>query len=394
MPEIRHITEDEMLSHFAPLHEYALGITPPVNVSRYEDFIERKLYSNTINLGMFDEDKLLASVITTPMTENVRGKIFKMGGIFGVTSDPRNRRQGYVRDLMVATHKQLFEEGYAVATLYPFRESFYERLGYTAFVHHRRWKFKTSDLKPILNLELPGSVDYVLLQDGWDIFEKAITDYQAQCHGMGLFIPEQLKELYGKADRWLAIARDESGEVVGVMPYKITRFWGTFDIQTLFTKNSLGRYLLLQWIARHIDQVNDVDIHRLSPTEHPETWFNDMKLVGDPDIWLSGMGRVINVRKLDGMQVGAGRFTVEIEDEHCEWNNGIFTFEGYDGLLHVSEATEADCKLTAQGLSGLIYGTHDPNDFQWRGWGNPSPETITAMQSVFPKMQPYLFVVF
>lgn len=394
MPEIRPMTQEEILTHFAPLHEYSLGATPPVNTARYEDFVKRNMYRDTINLGMFEGDKVLATVITTPMTENVRGKIFKMGGIFGVTSDPRNRRRGYVRDLMVATHNQLFDEGYAVATLYPFRESFYERLGYTAFVHHRRWKFKPSDLKPLLDLDLPGTVDYALLDDAWDVFEEAIFEQQRQCHGMAMFIPEQIRGIYGGTDRWLAIARDAEGELVGVMPYKITRFWGTFDIQTLFMKNSLGRYLLLQWIARHIDQVNEVDIRRLSPAEHPETWFSDMKVVSDPEIWLSGMGRVINLRLLEGMRVGEGRIAVEIEDGYCKGNNGVFSLEGRDGFLHVSEGSEPDCKLTAQGISALIYGSHDPQDFQWRGWGHPSSETLKTMEAMFPRMQPFLFAVF
>jgi hypothetical protein len=62
--------------------------------------------------------------------------------------------------------------------------------------------------------------------------------------------------------------------------------------------------------------------------------------------------------------------------------------------LHVSEGGKADCKITIQALSALIYGSHDPNDFQWRRWGNPSPETIATLQSLFPMMRPYLFVVF
>lgn len=92
MPKIRSMNQDEILTHFAPLHEYALSASPPVNLARYEK--QASLYRDAINLGMFEGDKMLASVITAPMTQNIRGKIFKMGGVFGVISDPLTRRKG------------------------------------------------------------------------------------------------------------------------------------------------------------------------------------------------------------------------------------------------------------------------------------------------------------
>lgn len=392
MPEIRHIQLDDLTTHYAPLHRYSFYASPPLDLSNYDN--QRPLYENIITLGMFEDEKAVATTIAIPMRQNIRGKIFPMGGVAGVTSDPMTRRKGYVKQLMRRIFEEMKSSDLPVSALYPFRESFYERLGYSLFNHIKAVKLKASDMKPLLDKDLSGSVEFLNNQDGWDIGRAFMKQYQAKTHGMALFGDTALDYIYGKDDTWLAIARDENGTVIGTMTYKITAFKGIFEIKYFFVENSQARYLLLQFIAKHIDQVVDVHFKRLPAQEFPETWFSDLSTKADPDIWLTPMGRVIDVAQLGGMTVGEGKIDIEVSDDFCEWNNGIFTFTSENGKLLVSEGKSADCQLTIQGLSALIYGTHDPNDFQWRGWGNPSQEHIHTLMSMFPRQSPYLFVVF
>jgi len=49
-----------------------------------------------------------------------------------------------------------------------------------------------------------------------------------------------------------------------------------------------------------------------------------------------------------------------------------------------------DCALTIQGLSALVYGTHDPGMFPFLGWGDAGPEAQAAMRAVFPALLPYM----
>lgn len=67
------------------------------------------------------------------MSQQVRGKIFNMGGIWGVATRPEARRQGYCRRVLTELLTAVRDSGAVFTTLYPFRESFYERLGYTTF---------------------------------------------------------------------------------------------------------------------------------------------------------------------------------------------------------------------------------------------------------------------
>jgi hypothetical protein len=67
---------------------------------------------------------------------------------------------------------------------------------------------------------------------------------------------------------------------------------------------------------------------------------------------------------------------------------------GVWGVLQVSPAKHADCALSIQALAALLYGTHDPGDFAFRGWGDPSPQVQATMRAMFPRMLPHMHEMF
>jgi predicted acetyltransferase len=167
-----------------------------------------------------------------------------------------------------------------------------------------------------------------------------------------------------------------------------------FDLtaRRFFYTTIQGRYLLLDWIAKHTDHAGEVQLW-LPPHEQPNTWFSDMAVKIEP-AWLPGMGRVLNVAEIGGMQVGTGKFSAQISDPMCPWNEGVWAFEGKDGVLQVQQGGKADCHLNIQGLSSLVYGTNDPASYIYRGWGDPNPEIQMVMREMFSPMKPYLLEMF
>jgi hypothetical protein len=155
-----------------------------------------------------------------------------------------------------------------------------------------------------------------------------------------------------------------------------------------YYRSSQGKYLLLAWLARHIDQAGKVEMW-LPSYEQPNTWLPDMRPKLEP-VFVAPMGRVLEVTGIGGMETGPGSFTAQITDPLCPWNNGIWKFKGDSGALEVAPSQEADCTLTIQGLSALVYGVNDPADFAIRGWGDPSPELQNTMREMFPPKLPYL----
>ena len=167
---------------------------------------------------------------------------------------------------------------------------------------------------------------------------------------------------------------------------EVTKY--TFSALRFYYRTSQARCLLLNWIARHIDQAERVELW-LPSQEYPETWLVDAQMKVETSI-RPAMSRVLNVEMLGGMEVGEGHFTAQIIDPMCPWNEGFWSFARRDGKLEVSKASPADCRLTIQGLTALIAGAHDPQDIPLRGWGDPEPELQITMQRMFPRKVPYM----
>ncbi|MBN1137280.1 MAG: GNAT family N-acetyltransferase, partial [Anaerolineae bacterium] len=281
------------------------------------------------------------------------------------------------------------DAGQPLSCLYPFRESFYERLGYVTFPLPRTAKLTPLSLLPLLEQDLGGQVDLVLISDGYDTYRGYLQALRQRTHGMALFDhPDRFS--IGRNAFWLALAR-VGGQVAGVMLYDLKgQEVAEFTLRALrfYYDTGQGKYLLLQWIARHADQAQKVEFS-LAPFESPETWLADIKVTTESDI-RAPMGRVVDVAGLGGMQTGPGRFAARVTDPLCPWNETAWQFETVEGLLRVGATVEAECDLSIQGLTALVYGTHDPGDFAIRGWGDPTPEVQETMRAIFPPLTPHL----
>lgn len=390
--EIRRVQSDEAADVWLPLGAYAFDQTPPLpDRKEWERFAQ--FYKDPLHLVLFEDGKPVASAARTRMTENIRGAIYQAGGIWGVAVHPAARRGGYARRLVVELLAAMREEGSPVTTLYPFRESFYTRLGYTTFPQPRMASFAPQPLAPLLSMDLGGRVELLPIKDGADLFVDYLETYQRRQHGFGLFGREQTVGVMRDENKsWLALAYVDD-RVAGAMTYENKESPRRMLVRHFYYDDYRGRYLLLEWFARHVDQIKEVEV-RLPPAELPETWMPDLNpqfRAGYPP-----MGRALDVARLGGMPVGPGEVTARIRDEQCPWNEGCFRFAGVDGRLQVevAAATDAECELTIQALSALIFGTHEPETFALRGWGHPSPATQETLRVMFPRMLPYLHEVF
>ncbi|MEM7034845.1 MAG: GNAT family N-acetyltransferase [Chloroflexota bacterium] len=386
--EIRQVEGDEIIQVHGILDYYATsGSLPPIlpDTDREKQTLAF-MADDAICLTLYEDNQPQAYAHSTTMTQNVRGNLLPMSAIWDVGTHPAGRRKGYARQMMQAILRKNYEVGVAVSALYPFRHAFYERLGYVNFTQPRTVTFPLESLALLLSQDLQGSIYMQPLREGYDTYRTFLEQYQNQVHGMARRADPsaKLKVDFGWQEVWLAVAHIED-EVIGLMTYTITD--DLADVTDFFFFNSQAKYLLLAWLARYIDQSSKARL-RLIPTERPETWLADIKLQ-DSGRW-PAMGRVVDVKGLNDLQVGEGAFSASIRDPHCDWNSAIFRFEAINGHLVVSNADQADCDLTIEGLSALVYGTNDPDDFSIRGWGQPSLEVQQTMRTMFPLMWPYL----
>ena len=68
----------------------------------------------------------------------------------------------------------------------------------------------------------------------------------------------------------------------------------------------------------------------------------------------------------------------------------MWRFAAEGGQLVVTPGGTPEGALTIQGLSALVYGTHDPGMFGIRGWGEITPALADRLRALFPAVLPYL----
>lgn len=390
--EIRPLVGAERIDAWLPLGAYAFEATPPLpDRQELERFVQTE--RDPLHLILFEDGKPVASAARSTMAENVRGTLHPCGGVWGVAVHPSARRSGYARRLVGELLAAMRAEGSALTTLYPFRESFYARLGYTIFPQPRMISFTPQALLPLLRMDLAGAVELLPIADGVEPYLDYLERFQRSHHGFGLFDRAQTASRLRDSKRaWLALARVD-GQIVGVMTYENHGEPRRMLVRSFYYDDYRGRYLLLEWFARHIDQISEVEL-KLLPGELPETWLPD--LAPQCRSGYAPMGRVLDVARLGGMEVGPGEFSARIRDEQCPWNEGTYQFRAVDGRLQVTSSTAgvAAGELTIAGLSALIYGTHEPETFALRGWGTPTAALQATLRTMFPSRLPFLHETF
>ncbi len=389
---IRSLQGDELFNTLYKLDVYSLDPSPPLRDKDEWMGLVRGREGITC-MALFEDDEAVSIAVTTPMTQNMRGKLFPVSGVWAVSTAPAVRRKGYCRQVISSLLSADRETEKVFSNLYPFRESFYERLGYVSFPLTKIAKLPTQSLAPLLKVETGGEIRLQYIGEAYDVYREYLAEMRDNRHGMTFF--DYGDRAYANKNLFWVAGAVFDGVVEGIMLYRITgdevsRY--TFTTSRFYYKTIRARYLLLNWIARHVDQAEQAEI-RLAEDEYPETWVSDSQVKIESAI-RPGMSRVVDVEKIGGIEVGEGRFSARISDPLCPWNESVWAFEGREGVLQISRASKADCDLTIQGLSALINGAHDVEDIPFREWGNPDHTTQAIMHEMFPRMRPYMHEMF
>lgn len=391
--KVNAVSVEEAVPIFNWMLSYAFYPTPPIQ--KEADLQKRLEATEGYNhyLVLYEDDTPASCGAAGPMAQNVRGSLVDTAGVFMVATHPNYRRKGYSYVLLKELLNGLYEQGFGFSALYPFKEKFYERLGYANWPSAIHAEINIQALAPLLKYPFENELELMEFIPNIALYHEFMQLYQQQTHGAAIF----KKDLPPDPERhqsWMLVARDK-GKLDGLMLYttkgeQATNF--TFNISRFYPLSEKARYQFLQWISRHIDQTSTVKMV-LPPFEHPNTWYDDLKIKLDARAF-SPMGRVVDIQKLNGLAVGDGRFTARIVDPICPWNEGLWAFSSQDGVLQVSRSNQADCWLGIQGLSALVFGGIPPESFPFRGWGEFSASTLEQIKRLFSPQIPYLHEYF
>jgi predicted N-acetyltransferase YhbS len=394
--KIRQISASERAAISVPLQVYGFRPSPAAD-DALEKMRDAQRYSEgNVTLVAEENGAAVAEASAIPMRQNVRGVVFPMAGVAGVSALPLDRRRGLVRALLTGLLGQMRDAGHVLSALYPFRPSFYQRFGYIGLPKDRTVRFCPADLAVLLRAELGGETRWGLLPAGYDVFREFTKQLLAQRHGFALFPDYRALQLRDAGGRWLVTAH-AGGEVAGAVTYRIAGHADDLIADELLATSPLGRALLLQFFARHVDQVATI-VTTVAADELPELWATDIAAVTQAKISFpdsaAPMARVLSLDGLTGLPVGPGRAAVEIVGD--PFVAGRYVLDGMSGILEVrhGQAPAPAATLTAAGLSGLVYGVLDPGDIMVRQLGDVPPDAAAGLRALFPRRTPQVFASF
>ncbi|MFI2708944.1 enhanced intracellular survival protein Eis [Micromonospora sp. NPDC018662] len=397
---IRRLAAEERLTTSFPLQAYAFEASPmtPARADEFRAYLPYNVGNTTL---VVEEDGVTtAAASAIPMRQNLRGAVLPMAGVAGVATHPLARRRGHVRTLMHQLLDGMRDEGHQLSALHPFRASFYERFGYVGLPRRRTAVFAPADLAPLLRAELPDELVLERIGAGYPRWR----DYTDRClrerHGFAAFPDFRAVGLRERDDRWL-LSVVRHGETVGAVTYRIDDHAGTLIADDLLFDDPYARASLLQFFARHVEQVARVSV-QLPPEELPELWLTDLDVRVDAQVArpypTAPMARLLSLEALADQPVGVGRVLVELAGDR--WLAGRHLLDGTTGKLAVlpvdsaAEGTVPTARLTAAGLSALAYGVLDPAEVAVRGLGEVPVDAATELRRLFPRELPYLFADF
>jgi predicted acetyltransferase len=362
-----------------------------------EKFIQRlNLIGNEFFLNEVDGNAVaLARVLE--LEQNVRGILKPMAGIGMVASAPESRRLGYTYDLIRGIFLIIKDDGFAVSTLYPFKDTFYEALGYAKMP-----PTQTLELNPntLSGIKMPAGYS-ARREEGEDMLKIRRALHEAMItniHGAVMRSNLRWEELNRNFSQKAVVARNSVGEPEGIMLYAMKGYgeghsWAeTGQINVIeFTWTSLeARDTLLNFIYKHADQIVKV-LMVISPKH--EDYYHWISNVYAPNLKSNGvtMARIVDVEKsCSGFNAGhLDPFLLEVRDSQIKTNSGVFEFSESDGSLSVRR-TGGNAKTTVsiEGLTSILYGTLGEAQLRRLGWfeGEPTDQLF----ELFPRAVPWL----
>jgi len=394
--EIRELGADELPAVSAPIQAYAFWPSPLDDWATESLRRNQRYYEDDVTFVAEEDGVAMADATAIAMRQNIRGNVYPMAGVAGVATLPLARRRGFARELVTALLARMRDSGHAVSALYPFRPSFYQRFGFVGLPRTRTVTFSPAGFADLVRADLPGEVTWEPAAAGYKAYRAFTERLLAEQHGFAVLPESRAIRLRDDDARWVVIAW-AGGEAAGAAIYRITGYAGVLTADDMLTASPLGRALLLQFFARHLDQVSQIEVH-VGPAELPELWATDMAAVTQATTSFPAsaapMARVLSLGSLAGLPAGAERVTVEVAAD--PFIGGNYLLDGRSGSLEVtaSPAAPPEATLTAAGLSALVYGVLDPADVLVRGLGDIPADPAARLRRLFPRQVPYLYARF
>lgn len=330
-------------------------------VCKEEDFRKDWAKSTSRNekyiiMGTEIGDELATSITLIKRAIYLDGKKLSMYGVGGVATASTHRSGGACTRLVKEGIQKMYREGVVFSMLAPFSYEFYEKLGWKWCYTSWSYSFEIERLKGFKN---EGKIEKIR-KDNFELLDTYYHQWIRTMNGMTERDEDDwFKRVDGGDDRYTIVYRNNQGEVLGYMIYKIDHEKSAFQVIELSYQRLEAIKAFYQYIYMHRAQVKQVTVMTVGDTKVLDILSNPG---GDTRELCYMMGRIINVEEAlrsytfqkDGM------FYVSVTDDILEENTGCFKVViengGVTSVAKVVDEDKIDFKIDIRELTQLIIG--------------------------------------
>ncbi|MBO0436182.1 GNAT family N-acetyltransferase [Vagococcus fluvialis] len=337
---IKKITDKIDIEKVHELGSYAF------NMEHTEEQKQAYIEKNTFIDNYVDEvdGEVLSQIVSYPFEVTIKGQVMKMSGIGDVASYPETRGSGGIRNIFSTIFNDLHENGTELSYLAPFSQPFYRKFGYeTVFDSEeiRIPKAVITQIKP----EKKGKVKRVKWEDEETkaILKEIYRDTLEKVHGSVIREDYWWHYTMIKKQKRVAICYDDNNMPQGYLIYGLVGA-SEFQIFEMAYRNSFALRKLMSFVSSHSGSFNEFVSTNLPDKAVLELFTEISGITRKTYSYM--MVKIVNfkqfIEKYPFKEVEKETdFYVEIQDDSCEWNNGVFHLVIKNGKATCEKVIEA-----------------------------------------------------
>jgi predicted acetyltransferase len=377
----------------------------------WQDQLREPIYGGgpeTLFLGA-DTGRTVAALQLHPLRQWVAGEALSVAGVGTVAIAPTHRRLRLGAELVAAALHAARQRGAAASALYPFRTSFYQKLGYGVAGAVLQYQIPPA--------ALPDSPERRLVEllEGESARREALDLYSRWARGQTgqLERGERVwKHVCTAPDRALLGYRARGGALEGyclvIYRMDLPRPQRYLEVEELVWTTADARRGLYGWLASLGDQWEQLLIRAL-PSHHFSDWITEPRLPHGAapawGLWAPGatllhgpMFRLIDVHAAWSRRrvPPAAPLTVglEVSDGQLEENRGAWRLVLENGCVEVERQAHAEItlRLDVSTLSRLFIGALPPSAGLEAGLLDcDRPDLLPALDAALALPEPWTF---
>ncbi|MDT2747916.1 GNAT family N-acetyltransferase [Vagococcus fluvialis] len=337
---IKKVTDKKDIEKVHELGSYAF------NMDHTEEQKQAYIEKNTFIDNYVDEvdGEVLSQIVSYPFEVTIKGQVMKMSGIGDVASYPETRGSGGIRNIFSTIFNDLHENGIELSYLAPFSQPFYRKFGYeTVFDSEeiRIPKAVITQIKP----EKKGKVKRVKWEDEDTkaILKEIYRDTLEKVHGSVIREDYWWHYTMIKKQKRVAICYDDNNMPQGYLIYGLVGA-SEFQIFEMAYCNSFALRKLMSFVSSHSGSFNEFVSTNLPDKAVLELFTEISGITRKTYSYM--MVKIVNfkqfIEKYPFKKVEKeADFYVDIQDNSCKWNNGIFHLVIKNGKATCEKVTEA-----------------------------------------------------